>query len=114
MSLIISKRSLLKGMFAAPALVAISSIMPVSVKAFERATALSSYGRWCLVSEFGKKAWMKESDVATFINPLDIIKTIDMPIEHIIKNKTTVELMKAVNAPVVWEIPYHFTKSLVV
>lgn len=119
-SFIISKREFLKGLFAAPALVAATSLMPIKPQAagiftLESFKEIPTYNSWSLVREQGGNyAWMKESDIASFINPLDIIKQVNMPLNTMYdfkgNHKLTIELMKISPAQVVHEIPGHFRK----
>jgi hypothetical protein len=124
MTIILSKRELLKGLFAAPALVAATSLMPIKPAAsgifkLESFTEVPSYMDWNLIREKnGNYAWMKNSDIRKFINEVDVIKEIKMPLTtmHDFKgnNKLTVDLMKLHSCSVIHELPMHYTKSLII
>lgn len=119
----IERRNFLKGLFAAPAIVAVGSLMPIkAVKAniftLEKFTEIPSYNTWCLVKESGGNlAWMMNSDIHRFINDVSIIEEVRMndisgfgPSQ---RSKLTTDLMKIRNAMVVHELPSHFTRSLI-
>lgn len=124
MTILITKRQFLKGLFATPAIVAASSLMPISTtqnQAFklESFTEIPSYMHWNLVREKGGNyAWMKNSDIQSFIKDIDVIKEIRMSEVGLYdfkgNQKLTVELMKMHSCQVIHELPLGFKKSLII
>lgn len=117
MTILMSKRSFLKGLFATPAIVMASSLMPIkpvaaNVFTLESFKELSSFNEWCLVKENidGHFAWMMKSEVDSFINPLNIVEThkIDDTIDP---NVLTLKLMKRHSARVIHDLPSLYKKS---
>lgn len=123
MSIILSKREFLKGLFAAPALVAATSIMPIKPTAagifkLESFSEIPTFDTWCLIKErYGDYAWMMQSDVEIYNGTFDVINEVKMPVlptEFKAQSQFTVDLMKKHPGIVVYGLPAHFKKSLII
>lgn len=114
--LIIPRRSILKGLFAAPAIVAASNIMPVSTKIFRaNAEELISSSSWSLIFKDSRKFWVPsgKENVLNSAN-MKVVKRIDIPfaLNYYGKEatKTTIELMKLMpGSSVYWDLTSDFT-----
>ena len=109
MTILTTRRGLLKGLIAAPLIIPITNLMPVSTKLIKAsAEELVNYEKWALISSQGKKFWTPTK----FSNRLNIedkniIKEIKMPL--VITSgkdatKITIDLMKEEKgSSVYWE-----------
>lgn len=105
--MIISRRGLLIG---APAVVAASTLMPISATrkfSLESYSEIPSFTRWALVRDSlsEKNIWMMESHAENFVRKLDVIKFVQMPLNTSYNDPNRIKLMQIYNAPVIYEIP---------
>lgn len=119
MLVILPRRQFLTGLFATPAIVMASSLMPIKpvsagVFKLESFSEIPTFDSWCYVKEVGGNfAWMMESHVHKFASPLEIIETTKMaPVGMTIRERTQFEakLMKYRPGRIITEIPYHYLK----
>lgn len=119
MSIILPRRQFLTGLFATPAIVMASSLMPIKpvsagIFKLESFSEIPTFDSWCYVKEVGGNfAWMMESQVNRFASPLEIIENFKTkPVGTTIKERTQFEatLMKYRPGRVITDIPYHYLK----